>query len=331
MPVVWIPSVCEVLRSKRATDSPRAARRRATCSPARPAPATATSKDVFMAITLRRKGVTVKRRDHEARSSATHASLLMPHAQLGTRFMTVTAAVPRFGENPAMFGIAFLLLVLAAPPATESIVVTAHPPGPLGDTAEDVNVVSRTALQTNAAPAVDDALRQVPGFTLFRRTDSRTANPTSQGVSLRGIGASGASRALVLDDGIPLNDPFGGWVYWGRVPEAALERVEVLRGGVSDLYGSSAMGGVIAFVRRDGGAGAAGVARVADIQLDASRGSDGTRTTSLFAAVPHLSIAADLFDTDGYVLTQPSQRGAVDVAATSRHTSLDATVRNDMV
>ncbi len=223
-----------------------------------------------------------------------------------------------------MLAIVTLLALLAAPPATDSIVVTAHPPGPLGDTAEDVNVVSRTAVQNSAAPAVDDALRQVPGFTLFRRTDSRAANPTSQGVSLRGIGASGASRALVLDDGIPLNDPFGGWVYWGRVPEAALERVEVLRGGVSDLYGSSAMGGVIDFVRRDRTSIGAG-----DVQLDASRGSQGMRTTSLFAAVPHVSVAADLFDTDGYILTQPSQRGAVDVAATSRHTSLDATVRKD--
>lgn len=216
-----------------------------------------------------------------------------------------------------------LLAALAAPPASDSIVVTAHPPGPLGETAEDVNVVSRGALQTTAAPSVDDALRQVPGFTLFRRTGSRVANPTSQGVSLRGIGASGASRALVLDDGIPLNDPFGGWVYWGRVPMAALERVEVLRGGASDLYGSAAMGGVIDFVRRDRGV------KGADVQLDASGGSQSTRTTSLFAGVPHVSIAADLFDTDGYVLVPPGQRGAVDVEATSRHTSLDATVRSE--
>src|SRR5712691_9642889 len=84
-------------------------------------------------------------------------------------------------------------------------------------------------------------------------TGSREANPTSQGVSLRGIGASGASRALVLDDGIPLNDPFGGWIYWGRIPLAAIERVEILRGGASDLYGSAAMGGVIDCVRRDRG------------------------------------------------------------------------------
>ena len=67
---------------------------------------------------------------------------------------------------------------------------------------------------------LDDALRFVPGFTLFRRTGSRVANPTAQGVTLRGLGGSGASRALVLDDGMPMNDPFGGWVYWGRVPRA---------------------------------------------------------------------------------------------------------------
>src|SRR5260221_14044174 len=109
-----------------------------------------------------------------------------------------------------MFGIALLLLLLAAPPSTESIAVTAPPPGPLGETAEDVNVVSRTALQTNAAPAVDDALRQGPGFTPLRRTGSRTANPPAQGASLRGIGASGASRALVLRDRSPPNGPVAG-------------------------------------------------------------------------------------------------------------------------
>jgi len=214
---------------------------------------------------------------------------------------------------------------LAAPSAQDAIVVTAHPPGPLGDTAEDVDVVTRRALQVTASPAIDDALRQVPGFTLYRRTGSRSANPTSQGVSLRGIGASGASRALVLDDGIPVNDPFGGWIYWGRMPPAALERIEVLRGGASDLYGSAAMGGVIDCIRRDRGR------QGEDIQIDTSGGSQATRTTSLFAGAGRGawsgSVAADLFDTNGYVLVVPSQRGAVDVEATSRHTAIDATLR----
>src|ERR1044071_8049284 len=109
---------------------------------------------------------------------------------------------------------------------------------PLGSTAASVRVLSSKELSTTAAFTIDDALRQVPGFQLFRRSGSRTANPTSQGVSLRGVGASGASRALVLFDGIPLNDPFGGWVYWDRAPREVIDRVEVVRGAASDLYGS---------------------------------------------------------------------------------------------
>ena len=185
----------------------------------------------------------------------------------------------------------------------------------LADTASSVVVLTPSDIE-NAA-TVDDALRQVPGFTLFRRTGSREANPTSQGVSLRGIGASGASRALVLDDGVPLNDPFGGWIYWGRVARASLDRVEVLRGGASDLYGSGAMGGVIQFIRRrDPGA----------LVVDVSGGTERTGTASLFAAMPHVRIAADWLTTEGYILIPPEQRGSVDVEANARHSLVDVTL-----
>src|SRR5713226_10440077 len=137
-----------------------------------------------------------------------------------------------------------ILLALAlqdpVPKAQDTITVTAtRTPMRLSDTAASVVVMSRETIAASAAPTVDDALRQVPGFALFRRSGSRTANPTSQGVSLRGLGASGASRAIVLADGVPLNDPFGGWVYWDRVPHELVTQVEVLRGGASHLYGSS--------------------------------------------------------------------------------------------
>jgi len=99
------------------------------------------------------------------------------------------------------------------PAVTDTVTVTAtRSEQRLGDTAASVAVVSAADLAASAAPTVDDALRQVPGFSLFRRSGSRFANPTTQGVSLRGLGASGASRALVLADGIQLNDPFGGWI-----------------------------------------------------------------------------------------------------------------------
>jgi len=93
--------------------------------------------------------------------------------------------------------------------------------------------------------SLDDRLRQVAGFQLFRRTGSWVANPTSQGTSLRGLGSTAASRTLVLSDQVPLNDSFGGWIHWNEIPELAVREVEVMRGGASDLYGSSAIGGVI--------------------------------------------------------------------------------------
>src|SRR5437868_10279985 len=134
--------------------------------------------------------------------------------------------------------------------SAEVNVTAARSPRALGDTPASVVVLRLEDLAITAAPTADDALRQATGFALFRRTGSRTANPTTQGISLRGIGASGAARAAVLEDGLPLNDPFGGWIFWGRVPMRSLERIEVVRGGASELYGSSALSGVVQLVRR---------------------------------------------------------------------------------
>jgi outer membrane receptor protein involved in Fe transport len=213
--------------------------------------------------------------------------------------------------------ITVVLLVLL----DETITVTATRTSErLADTPASVVILNRDALAATAAATVDDALRQVPGFTLFRRAGSRTANPTSQGVSLRGLGGSGASRALVLDDGVPLNDPFGGWIFWGRVPRAALDRIEVLRGGASDVYGSGAMGGVVQFIRRKD-----------DMAVEADAGSQRTATASLFVPLQwgdwSGSLATDFLTTAGYVIVDSDQRGAVDRKASSRHAVYDATLR----
>ena len=168
------------------------------------------------------------------------------------------------------------LAVALRPARREEVTVTAgRTETRLGDTAERVVVLGRADIAASAALTLDDTLRQVPGFSLFRRSGSRVANPTSQGASLRGVGPSGASRTLVLLDGVPLNDAFGGWVYWSRVPRAAIERVEVLEGGASDLYGSAALGGVVqALGRSDDGA----------VAFDASLGNEDTAAGSVFVA-----------------------------------------------
>ena len=148
-------------------------------------------------------------------------------------------------------GTSRLQMTLLPATAAEQVTVTANRTGVrLVENATSVTILSAPDLQATAAFRLDDILRQVPGFSLFRRTTSRAANPTTQGVSLRGLGASGASRALVLSDGFPLNDPFGGWVYWDRAPRESIGSIEVASGGASHLYGSDALGGVINIIRK---------------------------------------------------------------------------------
>ncbi len=126
------------------------------------------------------------------------------------------------------------------PRAADASVVVAAPGAPPGAVS-----LSRETLATAPAVTLDERLRTVAGFSLFRRSSSRYANPTTHGVTMRGLSASGASRGLVILDGIPLNDGFGGWVTWTRVPAGALDRIDVMSGASGDRFGSDALGGVI--------------------------------------------------------------------------------------
>jgi outer membrane receptor protein involved in Fe transport len=175
-------------------------------------------------------------------------------------------------------------------------------------------------INANAGLTLDDLLRQVPGFELYRRSSSRVANPTTQGVSLRGLGASGPSRALVLEDGVPLVDPFGGWVFWDEVPRAELSSIEVFRGGESNLYGSDALGGVIQMLTR--------VPSGPAFSIDTSYGTENTPDLSAWGGTKisrwDFGSAVDMSRTDGYTLVPPSERGLVDIDANSRHATVDA-------
>ena len=177
-----------------------------------------------------------------------------------------------------------------------------------------VTVLGRRELESTAAVTLDDALRSVPGFSLFRRSSSRVANPTTQGVTLRGLAASGASRALVLADGVTLNDPVGGWVYWNRIPAAALQEVSVSRGAASDVYGADALAGVVAITSaQDEGA-----------RLLVEGGSDGMARLSAYGGAGYrhgVFAAVEGFTTDGFVTVAPDVRGAIDSPVRSRHGS----------
>ena len=129
----------------------------------------------------------------------------------------------------------------------ETVVVrAARLPPALGDQA--FSIIRLDSADLEDQPRLDQALEQVPGVSLFRRASSLSANPTTQGLSLRAIAPSGSSRALVTLDGVPQNDPFGGWVIWSALPSEDIESAEIVRGaGAGPCYGAGgALTGVVA-------------------------------------------------------------------------------------
>src|SRR5260370_2271089 len=151
-----------------------------------------------------------------------------------------SSAVQAIGDGPQ------LIVVMRVAGAAEEVQVTAlRTPLALDASASSVRTMSLEQLREAPGFVLDDRLRQVAGFQLFRRTSSWVSNPTSQGSSLRGLGATAAGRTLVLRDQVPLNGSFVGCIHWNEAPQLAIAGVELMRGGASDLYGSSAIGGVI--------------------------------------------------------------------------------------
>lgn len=208
----------------------------------------------------------------------------------------------------------------------ESLIVTAsRDEEPLGEAISIVTVVPTRELRTSPTLVLDDQLRQVPGFSLFRRSSSLTSHPTTQGVSLRGIAPSGTSRTLVLFDGMPLNDPFGGWVYWNRLPSLSLESVEVSRGATSALYGSSALGGVVQLLPRG--------PEEAALDLSLRVGERENRGAEAFSAGHgerwgH-TLSGGVLHSGGHFLLRPRDRGAVDRPADLVHGSLVGRLHRD--
>jgi len=206
------------------------------------------------------------------------------------------------------------------PPDVAPVVVTAARLPPLrGETAFSVVRIDQADLAS--AVRVDEALGRTPGVSLFRRTSSLSANPTTQGISLRAIAPSGAGRTLVLLDGAPLNDPFGGWVIWSQLAPEALAGADIVRGAGAGPYGAGALTGVISLRERDAGA----VADLSTGSLGVTRASAATATriggVQLFAS--------GTYDQgEGYTPVRGPARGAadtpVDLDARSGALRLDA-------
>jgi iron complex outermembrane recepter protein len=257
--------------------------------------------------------VSVRAASGVERQTTTDAAGKFSVVSPGTGEITLIVRAPGFSEwrKPVVASAATTAIdvELEAAGVHEQVTVTpTRSEQQLGTIPASVSVITQEEIQRRPAIVPDDLLRQLPEFSLFRRSSSLSAHPTSQGVSLRGIGPSGVSRSLVLLDGVPINDPFGGWVYWTALPMESAERIEVVNGASSSLYGSYAMGGVLNVVTRK--------PQRRSLDLKTQYGSRNSpkvdvRASDVWGKVG-VSLDGSAFDTDGYANVLPSLRGRVD-------------------
>ncbi|MGH8208892.1 MAG: TonB-dependent receptor [Steroidobacteraceae bacterium] len=197
--------------------------------------------------------------------------------------------------NVIAIALACATISARADTSPDDVIVTAtRSARALTDVPASVSLVTATDIEDTPSQSLDDVLRHVPGVNLPGQTGIQI-HPTADNVSMRGLGGI---HALVMVDGVPINDPFFGTIQWGRIPLEGIDHVEIVRGGGSPLWGNFAMGGVINVITR---------APESDVAIaDAGGGGFGTYRSSLYgsyglSATNRVSVTAALNGTDGFM------------------------------
>lgn len=205
---------------------------------------------------------------------------------------------------------------LPPPPPQAAIVVTGTAlPDPKAERVYRVERIDRRRVEQSPSHELDQLLKEIPGLQLFRRSDARSGHPTSQGITLRALGGNASSRALLVLDGVPQSDPFGGWVNWPAYDPATLDELRVVRGGGSVANGPGALAGTIEVTSRSD-AGASGELAGGSRESLEARARLGVR---LRGSV--LSLGAQGERGDGFVPITEETRGPADERAPYREWS----------
>ena len=136
------------------------------------------------------------------------------------------------------------------PPQAAIVITGTALPEARAERVYSVDRIGRRQIEQAPSHELDQLLKDVPGLQLFRRSDAHSGHPTSQGVTLRALGGNASSRALLILDGVPQGDPFGGWVNWPAYDPSSLAEIRVVRGGGSVANGPGALAGTIEMTSR---------------------------------------------------------------------------------
>jgi vitamin B12 transporter len=195
------------------------------------------------------------------------------------------------------------------PPQAAIIVTGKALPEAKAERVYTIERITRRDIERSPSHELDQLLKEVPGVQLFRRSDSRSGHPTSQGVTLRALGGNASSRALLVLDGVPQTDPFGGWVNWPAYDPSDLAGIRVVRGGGSVANGPGALAGTIEMTSRTD-AGESG-----EIDVGSRQSVDAHGRVGIIAGRSVVSLSGQGARSDGFVPITPGTRGPADERA----------------
>ncbi|HEY8434698.1 MAG TPA: TonB-dependent receptor plug domain-containing protein, partial [Sphingomicrobium sp.] len=203
-----------------------------------------------------------------------------------------------------------MVAALPPEPPQSAIVVTGKAlPDPKAERVYDVQRITRLRIERSPSHELDQLLKEIPGLQLFRRSDARSGHPTSQGVTLRALGGNASSRALLVLDGVPQADPFGGWVNWPAYDPQDLAEIRVVRGGGSVANGPGALAGTIEMTSRSD-TGLSG-----EVDAGSRNSLEARARLGVEAGGGVLSISGRGERSDGFIPVTASTRGPADEPA----------------
>ncbi len=194
----------------------------------------------------------------------------------------------------------------------------------------DGTLFSANQIEEQTPALLDDLLRSRVDFATWRNLSGAIAHPTSQGMQLRPVGTNATSRALLLLDGIPVNDDFGGWIHWARFQMNALQEVRMNHAGTASHWGNFSAGGAVLLRSKSA------FDSVASLELEA--GNPDAHRISLFLpwrATDAFAVSAGLqhYENQGFYTLRSRDRGAVDqragVSANSYRTRVEWRAASD--
>ncbi|PNV84179.1 MAG: hypothetical protein C0627_02025 [Sulfurimonas sp.] len=165
----------------------------------------------------------------------------------------------------------------------------------VADVPASIEVITEKDIKNSTSLNANELLKNVAGVSI-RNPLGVMSTSSNNKVYMRGFGGNDA-RTLVLLDGVPLNDAFGGAVEWTQIPLDAIKRIEVVKGSGSSLYGSNAMGGVINIITKK--------PQKQQTNINLSYGSMNTKIGSISTSGKNgkfgYYLLGQLTDSDGYI------------------------------